>query len=109
VSLSAFADRVRSALGLSTMRVRGETDRIISRVALVAGGGSSMYKDAAQAGADVFITGDTRHSDFVDAEALGLAMIDAGHFETEKPGVLRLAERLRAAFAPSGVEVEYAE
>jgi dinuclear metal center YbgI/SA1388 family protein len=109
VSLSAFADCVRSRLGLSTMRVRGEADRIISRVALVAGGGSSMFRDAARARADVFITGDTRHSDLVDAEVLGLATIDAGHFETEKPGVLKLTEKLKSALASSGTDVEYVE
>ncbi len=109
VTLGAFADRVRSRLGLTVMRVRGETDRVISRAALVAGGGSSMFTDAARAGADVFVTGDTKHHDLVDAEVLSLAMIDAGHFETEKPGVLALAQRLRAALAPRGVEVEYVE
>ena len=38
-----------------------------------------------------------------------LATIDAGHFETEKPGVAALAERLKSAFGSVGVDVQYVE
>ena len=109
VGLREFAGKVKSALGLEYAKVSGDPDRPIKRVALCGGGGSSLYKEAAQAGADVYVTGDTRHHDMLDACALGLAMIDAGHFETEKPGMVALAERLGRTFAGSGIEIEYTE
>ena len=109
ISLREFADKVKSALGLDYAKVSGELDRRVKRVALCGGGGSSLFKEAAQAGADIYVTGDTKHHDLLDAGALGLAMIDAGHFETEKPGMVALAERLAKTFAGSGIEIEYIE
>lgn len=108
-SLREFAERVKLALKLDYAKVYGDLDKPIKRVAFCGGGASLHYREAALAGADVYITGDTKHHDMLDANALGLAMIDAGHFETEKPGMVALAERLTKTFAGSGVEIEYIE
>jgi len=109
VSLADFAAKVKSVLGLDHVKVSGRNDKSIRRVALCGGGGSSLFREAAQAGADVYVTGDTKHHDLLDADAIGLAMIDAGHFDTEKPGMVALAERLGRTFAGSGIEIEYIE
>lgn len=109
LSLAEFAERVKQSLGLDYAKVYGDLDKPIKRVAFCAGGASLHYREAAQAGADVYVTGDTKHQDMLDANALGLAMIDAGHFETEKPGMVALAERLKKTFAGSGIEIEYVE
>ena len=55
------------------------------------------------------MTGDTKHHDILDANAMGLAVIDAGHFETEKPGMVALAARLGTEFSRLGLEVGYIE
>lgn len=109
VALGAFLERVRTSLEMPYARAWGDMNKPIKRVALCGGGGSSLYKEAASMGADVYVTGDTKHHDILDAGALGLAMLDAGHFETEKPGMVALAERLKKTFAGSGVEIEYVE
>jgi dinuclear metal center YbgI/SA1388 family protein len=109
ISLREFVERTKLALGLEYAKVSGDLDKPIKRVAFCAGGASLHYREAAQAGADVYVTGDTKHQDFLDASALGLAMIDAGHFETEKPGMVVLTERLKKTFAGSGLEIEYIE
>ena len=109
ISLAEFAERVKQALGLEHAKVSGDLDKPIKRVAFCGGGASLHYKEAAQAGADVYVTGDTKHHDVLDANALGLAMIDAGHFETEKPGMVALAERLTKTFARSEMAIEYIE
>ncbi|MCI8602352.1 MAG: Nif3-like dinuclear metal center hexameric protein [Oscillospiraceae bacterium] len=56
---------------------------MIGRVALCCGGGGSYLKDAIEAGADCFVTGDLRHNHVVEAAAAGISLIDLGHFETE--------------------------
>lgn len=106
-SLHNFAERVKNTLGLEYAKVSGDPNKPVQRIALCGGGGSSLYKEAAQAGADVYVTGDTKHHDMLDADALGLAMIDAGHFESEKPGMVALAERLTKTFVD--LEIEYIE
>jgi putative NIF3 family GTP cyclohydrolase 1 type 2 len=40
-------------------------------------------RSAARAGADVLVTGDVKYHEARDAEELGIALIDAGHFHTE--------------------------
>ena len=108
-TLAQLADRVKSALDLEHVKVAGDADRAVRTVALCSGGGSSLFREAAASGADVYITGDTKHHDILDANALGLAIIDAGHFETERPGMAELTERLATTFAGSGVQTEFVQ
>lgn len=109
MSLHDYSERIKDALELDYVKVSGDKDKTIERVAFCGGSGSSLYKEAASTGADVYITGDTKHHDILDADALGLAIIDATHFATEKPGMVALAEKLKKMFAPSGVQVQYIE
>lgn len=109
MALGAFADRVKSALGLDYVKVAGDMDKKVRRVAVCGGSGSGQYREAVAAGADVYVTGDTKHHDILDANDLGLSIIDAGHFHTERPGMVDLADRLREIFANHRIEIEYVE
>ena len=108
-TLVQFAEHVNSVLGVRFPKMCGDPDKNIKRVALCGGGGSSLFNEALRAGADVYVTGDTKYHDILDANALGLAIIDAGHFETESPGMKALAQRLKKTYAGSGLEIEYIE
>lgn len=109
IKLKDFADNIKNLLDVKYMKVAGDLDKPVKRVAFCGGGASSLFREAAKAGADVYVTGDTKHHDILDANALGLAMIDAGHFETEKPGMTALADKLKETYSGNGVEVEYIE
>lgn len=109
VKLADFAERVRAALLPACLKVAGDPERMVKRVAALGGGGSQAYTDALRCGADVYVTGDTRHHDVLAAEAEGMAVIDAGHFETERPGMLDLARRLKDRFSGHGIDVAYVE
>lgn len=73
--------------------------KTVRRVAVCGGEGTDFIPDVKKAGCDLFITGDCRHHNFLDAEAMGLAIIAAGHYETENPVTELLAEKLRERFA----------
>ena len=75
----------------------------IGRLALLPGSGGSYAALARRLGAEALITGDVGYHQALEAEALGLTVVDLGHFETEWPGLRRLAERLAALLAGSGV------
>lgn len=109
MKLSEFAEKVRVTLGVKNLKVEGNLEKSIQKVAVLGGSGSSFFKEALRAGADVFVTGDTKHHDILDANAYGLAVIDAGHFETERPGMIAIAERLKENYAGCGMEIEYIE
>lgn len=108
-TLGELAELVTSALSVRYPRVYGDPGRVVSRVALCSGGGASLFREAAASGADVYITGDTTHHNTGDALDLGLALIDAGHFETEKPGMVSLADRLKDTFAAGPMTIDYVE
>ena len=104
--LADFARFVESALGCagtSALRVNGvDPSRMISRVAVCGGAGAGLAEAARAAGAEAYVTSDVRHHEFWEAEARGLALLDAGHGATETPGMRALVRSLPGLLA--GVE-----
>ncbi|MHB1458830.1 MAG: Nif3-like dinuclear metal center hexameric protein, partial [Armatimonadota bacterium] len=94
-------------LDVEETRAVGDPDAMLERVALMGGGGGGEIEIAKSAGADVYVTGDVKHSQFLHAQAIGLNVIDATHFHTERPGMQALAHRLSDLLMTSGVAVEY--
>ncbi|MEF9895838.1 MAG: Nif3-like dinuclear metal center hexameric protein [Clostridia bacterium] len=71
----------------ATVRFYGSADHAITRVAVCGGAGGSLWKIAHAAGADCFVTGEVHHSDALDATSWGMALLECGHLETERPSV----------------------
>lgn len=86
--LVRFAATVEERLG-SAVRVAGPLDRPVERVAVVPGSGGTFLGAAAEL-ADVLVTGDVSHHRVRAALDRGLAVIDAGHVPTERPGLRSL-------------------
>jgi dinuclear metal center YbgI/SA1388 family protein len=90
MTLGALAESVGRSLGVRAT-VWGDAARKVRTVATVPGSGRSLVRDAVAAGADAFVTGELRYHDALDAVAMGLAVIEAGHDATEWPMVPVLA------------------
>jgi len=71
------------------VRVAGEFDKIVSRIALCAGAGDSYLEIALDSGADVYITSDLRHHraqeilELARARGLEFSLIDISHWAAE--------------------------
>lgn len=77
----------------------------IKKIALISGGGLFSTKEAAECGADLFITGDdSKYSAYAWAQELGLNVIIGGHYKTEVWGVQALMELVKKKFK---VDVEF--
>ena len=74
---------VRRCLKLDSVKVFGNLEKGVQRLAVSPGSGKSAIAPALQKGADVLVTGDIGHHDGLDAWEQGLAVIDAGHYGTE--------------------------
>ena len=98
MSLGAFARSVKESLRLMDVRVYGDVDRQIQKVAGCTGSGKSLMSDVLASGADVYVTGDVDHHTGIDAVADGLAVIDAGHYGTEYIFVEAMREKLGRKF-----------
>lgn len=97
-SLEDLAGAVSAALGRIHVQVAGDPERRVTKVAIACGAGDDFLGDAARAGADVLITGEARFHRVLEAEALGVGLILAGHYGTERPGVEDLAGEIARAF-----------
>lgn len=88
VTLSDLLRVVSESLDNPALRYVGDLEAPISRVAVCGGSGSQFINRALSAGADAFVTADiTYHRYFEVLDTRGqpqMALIDPGHFETER-------------------------
>lgn len=89
LTVGDLAARVVAALG-GVIRVAGDPDRPVHRVAVIPGSGGDFGAAAAAVGADVLVTGDVGHHRARATLVAGVAVIDPGHVPTERPGVRKL-------------------
>jgi dinuclear metal center YbgI/SA1388 family protein len=88
--------------GPTGVRITGDRDMVVDRLATVPGSGSAFIEAAVDRGAQALVTGDVSHHRTVAAVDLGLAIVDPGHTATERPGMRALARLIGDV---SGLEV----
>lgn len=107
-SLRAFADHVRDSLPATAggVRIAGDLEAPVHRVAVIGGSGSDALSAAAAARADVVVTSDLKHHVILDHLAGGgPALVDVAHFASEWPWVPYVVDLLRADLACFDVEI----
>lgn len=97
-TLRELVEQVKNAFDVQTVRVVGDLEREVNKVAVLGGSGSRYVRHALFAGADVFITGDIDFHTAHDALAAGLCIIDPGH-HVEKMMKQPLADYLQRQLA----------
>lgn len=92
-SLTALvARRLKAAV-----RAYGNPETPVRKLGCCSGGGGEYYSEASRLGADCFLSGEVHHHEALDALAMGVCMIEAGHYETENPVCEVLADALQKA------------
>jgi dinuclear metal center YbgI/SA1388 family protein len=99
-TLRDFASSVALALPATVhgVRVAGDPERVVRRVALCGGAGDFLLDTVRRSDADVYVTSDLRHhpaSEFV--EQGGPALVDVAHWAAEWTWLPVVEARLRAA------------
>jgi dinuclear metal center YbgI/SA1388 family protein len=72
--------------------------RIIHRVGILSGFGAREIEEAAALGCDLYLTGETSHAQYYDAQNAGINVIYGGHYTTETVGVQALGKHLQEKF-----------
>lgn len=111
VSLVEFAKMVKEILQARGIKMIGEKDKMIRRVAVACGAAGEFLRDAIRAHADVFVTGEMRFHHCLEAETKGIGVLVPGHFATERPGIEELATIIAKKFPdlevwPCGSELD---
>ena len=97
LSAREYAAFVKEKLSSSDVRFV-DGGRPVQRVAVGGGACGSMMEDAVAQGCDTFVTADLKYNQFLDARALGLNLLDAGHFPTENVVCGPMVQWLSKAF-----------
>lgn len=77
----------------------GHTQKTIKAFAVVSGGGSGVLERVANQGLDALITGETSEPSIRAADELGISLYRAGHYNSERPGPIALADHLSHQFS----------
>ena len=90
--LGTVVDQIKAHLGLELVRLAAPKPRkAIKTIALCAGAGHSVIS---QTRADLYLTGEMRHHDVLDAVAHNTAVVLAEHTNTERPYLAVLKKKL---------------
>jgi dinuclear metal center YbgI/SA1388 family protein len=84
MTLEALAEMVKQRFDLEYVTLTGARDTKVQKAAISTGSGKSGIGACLENQVQVLITGDVDHHTAVDALEMGLCLIDAGHFGTEK-------------------------
>lgn len=83
MDLEAFLDFTKNGLKCNGLRYV-DGGKTVRKVAVGGGACGDFFTKALQLGCDTMVTADVKYNQFADAKALGLNLIDAGHYATEQ-------------------------
>ncbi len=84
VILQDLAEKIKQDFHLEGIKVVGDLNRRVQKVAVIPGSGASFIQQVKSLGMDLLITGDIKYHEAKEAQALGLALIDPGHQSSEE-------------------------
>jgi dinuclear metal center YbgI/SA1388 family protein len=112
MTLGDFAARVYGILPsvAGGVRVSGEKDGLVRRVAVCGGAGDSLFDEVRASNADLYVTADLRHHPASEAREAALNgrpyLIDVSHFASEWLWLPAAADALGNVLADQGLDVE---
>lgn len=76
----------------------------IKTVAIISGGAGEDFDQAAEIGADAYITGEIGHEEYHSIEETGINVIAGGHYQTETVGINLVRQKLESE---TGIETVF--
>lgn len=83
ITVTELADQIKEKFDLKNVILYGNPDDAVEKVAICPGSGKSVIAIAVQKGATCLITGDIGHHEGLDANEMGLNVLDASHYGLE--------------------------
>ena len=96
--LAEVAAVLKRFLAIEHARVVGDPARMIGKVAVACGSGSSFLAAAQRHACDLLVTGEAPFHSCLEASAFEMSLLLLGHFASERFACERLADSLQAEF-----------
>lgn len=94
--IDVFAKTVSEKLNTVCRVVKGKSK--VKKVAVCGGSAFDFFFKAVSMGADTYLTGEVKHHELLIARDMGINLIVAGHYETEKPSMISLKKLIENRF-----------
>lgn len=101
-----YFSRIKTALGVQTLKTAGAGQGPVRRIAICAGSGGSLLPRALDEGVDSYLTGDLKYSLVRELAEERIIIVDGGHFSTESIAMPALAEKLGELLDRTGLKVQ---
>ncbi|MCG8584725.1 MAG: Nif3-like dinuclear metal center hexameric protein [Pirellulales bacterium] len=98
VALSEFAETAKQFLKAPGVKIVGDTNAPVHRVAIACGSAGKMLDDAIDRQCDTLVLGETTFHTCLHAESEGVSLMLTGHYASERFAVEQLADRLAEQF-----------
>ncbi len=98
-----FSEKIKNSLGGRVSFTNPQ--KVIKKIAVCSGSGGDLVFAAKQAGADALLTGEAKHHELLASVDLNIALLVAGHFETENIICEKLKSLLSERFANLKIEI----
>ncbi len=105
--IGELVEFIKEKLDVPAVRVAAPQPGAIKRIAVMGGSGGSYLQLAKYRGAQVFVTGDIGYHQARETEHLGLCVVDAGHWATERPVLEDLAASLTGSAGEKALSLEF--
>ncbi|MGE3313716.1 MAG: Nif3-like dinuclear metal center hexameric protein [Planctomycetaceae bacterium] len=99
IALKDFVATVGRTLKAGPLQFAGDENAMVSKVGIACGSAAEFLSDAKRAGCQVLLTGEARFHSYVEAREIGIALVTAGHYATERPAMERFAKQIESACA----------
>ncbi len=106
LSFSELILQVKERLGLEQLRITGDLNLQVKKIALCTGSGGSLVELFLGSSAEVYITGDVKYHEARQIEMGHKGLIDVGHFASEIIVVDLLERRLQQALPSVGYDIK---
>lgn len=93
--------RLKSLFRCRSLRFVDGGKKRLRRIGICTGAGMSLLSEAEKNGCDLFITGDVKYHQALQAKRNALSLVDPGHFACERDSVVILQRIFMQIFGPS--------
>ncbi|MDH3394422.1 MAG: Nif3-like dinuclear metal center hexameric protein, partial [Desulfobulbaceae bacterium] len=98
--------RITQILEVEALTYAGALPETVEKLAVCGGSGSELAESAQRLGAQMYITGEVKHSTARWAEAAGFCVVDGGHFATENLVMPEFVALLQRTLADRNIGVD---
>lgn len=105
-ALETLIRDIKEKMNIEHIRVAGNLEAPIERVAIINGSGADLIQMAMYKDCQCVITGDVKYHDAQDAISQGINVIDIGHYDSEKFFSDFLAGYLKEEISEKGLNVD---